>query len=111
MTGSAVAGHTDTLIFAAEGKAFRTSQRDSITNLGTAWTASEYNIIGDGGASEAVFNKGSSISVRIGLNDGTTNAPTCVANDGTTGETNNLNIGKCTTGVGTTPFIEFTESL
>jgi hypothetical protein len=33
-----------------------------------------------------------------------------VANDGSTGETNNLNLGTCTTASGTNPSIQFTES-
>jgi hypothetical protein len=33
-----------------------------------------------------------------------------VANDGTTGETNNLTLGPCTSFVGSTPAVEFTES-
>jgi hypothetical protein len=111
MVGSAKAGGKDTLVFTAEGDAFSTNQPDTITDLSTDWTASEFNIIGDGGGSEATFNAGSSITVKIALADGSTKAPKCVANDGTTGETNNLNLGKCTATAGKTPFIEFVESL
>jgi hypothetical protein len=110
MVGSAVRNGKDTLVFTAEGEAFSTNQPDSVTNLATAWTASEFNIIGDGGGSEAVFNTGSSITVKIALVDGSSSAPTCVKNDGTTGETNNLNLGSCSTGGGSSPFIQFTES-
>jgi hypothetical protein len=110
MAGSAVKNGKDTLVFTAEGEAFSTNQPDTTTNLATAWNASEFNIIGDGGASEAVFNKGASITVKIALADGSTSAPACVANDGTTGETNNLKLGKCTTGGGTSPFIQVTET-
>ena len=110
MSGSATSTK-DALVFTASGHAYSTSQPDSTTNLSTAWKSSEFNIIGDGGGSAATFNKGSSITVKIALTDGSTSAPTCVANDGTTGETNNLNAGQCTTGGGTSPFIEFTESL
>jgi hypothetical protein len=45
------------------------------------------------------------------LLDGSTSAPTCVANDGTTGESNNLNLGACTASGGYPPYIRFTESL
>ena len=110
MVGSAVKNGKDTLVFTAEGEAFSTNQPDSTTNLATAWNASEFNIIGDGGGSSATFNKGSSVTVKIALSDGSTSAPACVANDGTTGETNNLTLGKCTTGGGSSPFIQFTES-
>jgi hypothetical protein len=109
MSGSATSSK-DSLVFTEQGKAFSTSQPDSTTNLSTAWNASEFNIIGDGGGSSATFNKGSSITVKIALTDGTTNAPSCVSKGGTTGETNNLTLGKCTTGGGSSPFIQFTES-
>jgi len=33
-----------------------------------------------------------------------------VANSGSTGETNNLTLGSCTTAGGTSPSIQFTES-
>jgi hypothetical protein len=46
----------------------------------------------------------------VQVNDGSTNAPTCLANAGTTGETNNLNLGPCTATGGTAPYIQFTES-
>jgi hypothetical protein len=102
----------DILVFANAGDAFTTNQPDSITNLSTAWTANEYNIIGDGGGTEATFNAGASIRVRIGVdaNGPSTAAPTCQANDGTTGETNNLNAGPCSAFGGEEPSIEFTES-
>jgi hypothetical protein len=32
-----------------------------------------------------------------------------VADEGSTGETNNLTLGSCTTSSGSTPYIEFTE--
>jgi hypothetical protein len=49
--------------------------------------------------------------VNIALTDGLTAAPVCQGNDGTTGETNNLNLGPCTATGGTTPSVQFTESL
>jgi hypothetical protein len=110
MSGSAVKNGKDTLVFTAEGEAYSTNQPDTTTDLATAWNASEFNIIGDGGGSSATFNKGSSVTVKIALTDGSTSAPSCVANDGTTGETNNLTLGKCSTGGGTSPFIQFTET-
>ena len=111
MSGGATSGGKDALTFANGTDAFTTNESDSVTDLASAWTSSEFNIIGDGGASEAVFNKGSSIEVRIGINDHTTNPPSCVANDGTTGETNDLKLGACKTFVsGSSPAVEFTES-
>jgi hypothetical protein len=110
MSGAAVKGGNDTLIFTADGEAYSTSGKDSVVELALDWTASEFNIIGDGGGSEAVFNTGSKLTVKIAVTDGTTTAPVCGANDGTTGETNNLTLGSCTATGGSTPYIEFTES-
>ena len=36
--------------------------------------------------------------------------PKCLSNAGTTGETNNLNLGACKAKAGDTPLISFTES-
>ena len=104
---------------------------DGVLDIASVWNQAEFNIVGDTEGSQAVFNKGSQITVFLGINDGTTVAPTCVGQSATTGETNNLNLGSCTTGVGAftpycppdedgcvngvtvphMPFIEFTESL
>jgi hypothetical protein len=111
MSGGALAGGKDSLVFVNGTEAFTTNEKDSVTNLASGWTSSEFNIIGDGGASEAVFNKGASVTVRIGINDHTQNTPACLANAGTTGETNNLSAGACKAFVGTKgPAVEFTES-
>jgi len=109
MTGSATTG-TDSLVFANGSQAFRTSESDTVTGLSGAWHESEFNIIGDGGGSEAVFNRGASVRVEITATSGSTAAPTCIANDGTTGETNNLTLGPCTGTGGTAPNIQFTET-
>jgi len=71
----------------------------------------EFNIIGDGGGSQADFNAGTKLTVEIDLTDGTTQKPTCKAHDGTTGETNNLNLKKCKATGGTVPRVRFNESL
>src|SRR5262249_37678229 len=105
MTGTAANGGNDSLVFANGSQAFRTSENDTVTGLSGAWNAVEFNIIGDGGGSEAVFNTGSSVTVEITATSGSTAAPRCVANDGTTGETNNLTLGTCTATGGTPPNI------
>ena len=58
----------------------------------------------------AKFNSGSSITAKLAVTNGSTSAPSCVANSGSTGESNNLNLGSCSTGSGSTPYIQFTES-
>jgi hypothetical protein len=110
MSGSAENGGIDTLVFTVGTRAYSTTGKDSVVDLATAWKESEFNIIGDGGGSEAVFNVGASITVKVAVSNGTTNAPTCAANSGTTGETNNLNLGSCSGTGGSAPYIEFTES-
>jgi hypothetical protein len=109
MTGTASAS-SDGLVFANGSTAFRTSEADTVTGLSGAWHGAEFNIIGDGGGSEAVFNRGASVTVQITATSGSTAAPQCIANDGTTGETNNLTLGGCTATGGTTPNIRFTET-
>lgn len=110
LSGKAVAKGKDTLVFTVGTEAYSVSGKDSVVDLASAWQGSEFNVFGDGDGSKAVFNKGSSIDVRITVTDGTTTAPTCVKNAGTTGETNNLNLKHCTAAGGTTPHILFLES-
>jgi hypothetical protein len=110
LSGKAVAGGKDTLVFTAGTEAYSTTGKDSVVDLATDWKESEFNIVGDGGGSEAVFNEGSSIEVEIAVTDGSTTAPTCVKDAGTTGETNNLNLKSCKASGGTSPHILFVES-
>jgi hypothetical protein len=87
--------------------------RDSLTDIARGWTQAEFNVVGNAGGSIADFNPGSFISVNVGVIDGSFAAPKCIppsAIDGTTGETNNLNLGKCTASGGWLPSIQFTES-
>jgi hypothetical protein len=110
LSGTAVKNGTDTLVFTTETEAYTTTGKDSVVDLATDWHSSEFNIIGDGGGSEATFNSGSSVTVKIALTDGSTAEPTCATNAGTTGETNNLNLKSCSVSGGSTPAIQFTES-
>ena len=84
LSGSAVKGGLDTLVMTVGTKAYSTTGEDSVVYLATAWTESEFNIIGDGGGSEADFNTGSSITVKVAVTNGTKNAPTCASDSGTT---------------------------
>jgi len=111
LTGSAVAGGNDTLKLMTESNAYSVTNNDSVVALANLWQGIEFNVIGNGGGSEAVFNAGTKLFVNIAETDGTTTAPKCQANDGTTGETNNLNLGKCTASGGATPSVLFKESL
>jgi hypothetical protein len=111
LTGNAVGGGLDTLTFMDGANAYSTTGQDSVMFLAEGWNGSEFNVIGDGGGSEAVFNTGTALSVEIDVTDGTTEAPTCQAHDGTTGETNNLNLKKCKAAGGAVPKVTFGESL
>jgi hypothetical protein len=113
MSGTAVAGGVDTLVFTDGANAFSTTGQDSVMFLGNGWTESEFNIIGDGGGSAATFSAGTKLTVKIDVTNGSKAAPVCQANDGTTGETNNLTLGKCKVKAGKKkklPFVQFTES-
>jgi hypothetical protein len=101
---------TDKLTMTTDTKAYSTSGNDNVVTLAGYWTQSEFNIIGDGGGSSATFNSGTSLTVNIALKTSSSAAPVCQSNDGTTGETNNLNLGKCTVKGGTTPSVKFLES-
>jgi hypothetical protein len=105
-----VNGATDTVVFNNGSTAYSVSGPDSVLDISTVWTESEFNIVGNAGGSRAVFNAGSSVTVNVALTNGHTAAPACVNNHGSTGETNNLVRGACTTSGGTNPSIQFTES-
>ena len=111
LTGAAVQGGNDTVTFTNGTQAYQVSAKDSVLQVATVWKQSEFNVVGDAGGSEAVFNRGTEITVNVAAQYGSTTAPTCASNSGTTAETNNLNAGPCTAAGGTTPSIQFTESL
>ena len=108
--GTAKKAGIDTLVFTAGKEAYSTTGLDSVVDLATAWTESEFNIVGDGDGSQATFKSGSSVTVKVAVSNGTKNAPTCASDAGTTGETNNLNLGSCAGTGAATPYIEFIES-
>ena len=84
---------------------------DVMLDIASVWNKAEFNVVGDAGGSEAQFNSGSSITVYLSFVDGSASKPTCLANAGTTGETNNLNLGSCTASVVIgVPSIQFSES-
>jgi len=110
ITGAAVAGGNDTVTFTYGGDTYAISGADSVLDISQVWDQAEFNVVGDAGGSKAKFNDGSSVTVNLAVSSGTTKAPMCKKNDGSTGETNNLNLAPCTTSGGATPSIEFTES-
>jgi hypothetical protein len=114
ISGTAVASGIDTFVTTTATQAYTTTGQDSVVYLANGWNGSEFNIVGDGGGSQANFNAGTKLTVRIDLTDGTTAKPVCQANAGTTGETNNLNLGACAAKPGKgakLPYVQFVESL
>lgn len=65
-------------------------QSDGITDLASHWMGAEFNVVGNAGGSIANFNSGSRITVNLQADTGLKKKPTCPANTGTTGESNNL---------------------
>jgi hypothetical protein len=110
VSAAATSGGNDTVVFTDGTTAYSVSGKDTVLDISQVWHQSEFNIVGDAGGSRADFNKPVSITVKVALTDGTTAAPTCVADAGSTGESNNLNLGSCSTTSASSPYIEFTES-
>ncbi len=115
LTGSATAGGIDVATVTFDGEAYSASVYDYLTDIASGWDQAEFNVLGNAGGSEAVFNNNSSLTVKLAVADGSTAAPTCIPPSsyyGTTGETNNYNLSStCTAVGGSTPYIEFVESL
>ena len=107
----ATAGANDTvkLVSTSGGGAY---SEPSALSLSNAWTETEFNVVGDCCRSEANFTSPTTLVVNIQLADGFPTAPTCVANDGTTGETNSLTLSGTPTVIPvlSEPSIEFTET-
>jgi hypothetical protein len=111
--GTATKNGTDYATVYYDGDAYAASTKDSYTDISTEWFEAEFNVVGNAGGSRADFNTGVSITVAIVVDDGSTSAPTCISpskDDGTTGETNNLNPGTCIAEGGDLDYIEFVES-
>ena len=85
-----VASAGDSIAVSVGDKVYTASGDSRFPELGSAWTDSEFNIFGDGGGTQASFNAGTTIVVRTSVDDGTQNAPACVA-ESFTAESNNLN--------------------
>ena len=78
------------------GSCYAVAITDQVVNLYQHWQYAEFNVVGYGSGSQANFNPGTTITVVNTLKDqnGNVIVPSCV-NTGYTGETNNLNLGSC----------------
>jgi VWD domain-containing protein len=116
MTGTATSGGMDTILLSTPNGNVTATANDSMLNLGSNWTTAEFNVLGDCCASTAFFNAKqpgtvATFVVRLNVNNGTTNAPTCASSSPFhTTETNNLDLGSCSEVGGASPAIVFTES-
>jgi hypothetical protein len=73
---------------------------DSVLDISVVWSQAEFNVVGDVNSAQAQFNYGAQIIVVLEILDGSNSAPTCRPSIAPTGETNNANLGPCSTGVG-----------
>jgi hypothetical protein len=107
-----LAGGSDEIEFYYGSEYWWVREPDSVVDISSVWNEVEFNVLGDAGGSKAVFNNDSNLGVSILLQDESSAAPLCLDNAGTTGETNNLKLGKCSAlalgpGYG---YVHFTES-
>jgi hypothetical protein len=58
LTATAASGGNDTVSFVNGATAGAVTVSDSVLKIATVWNQSEFNIVGDAGGSEAVFNTG-----------------------------------------------------
>jgi hypothetical protein len=112
LEGTASAGGNDSVVFSYGSDTYTITAKDSVLDISSVWDKTEFNVVGDAGGSRADFNSGSSVTATILLFDSSSLSPTCLANAGTTGETNNLNLGACNVVIGIfgIPFVQFSES-
>jgi len=91
------------------GKCYSYSVTATVLSLWKQWKQSEFNVFGICCSTQAVFNSGTTITVTQLLEDhlGVAFGTASCKSGGTTGETNNLNLGSCSTG---DTWIDFTES-
>ena len=115
MTATAGASQDKVVLTMPNGVAYAQAEPSAL-GLSKAWTEAEFNVFGDGGRTDATFTSPTVLIGKTSIDDGTAKEPFCIANNGTTGETNNLSFvttagpvpGCCPYG-GASPAIEFME--
>ena len=89
---SGVGGATnDAITVTVAGTPHGAAGNNYFPDLGTQWQKAEFNVFGDGGGSQAVFNSGSSATVRVEVASGTTLGPGCVLGS-FTAKSNNMTL-------------------
>jgi hypothetical protein len=115
MVMTATSSATEDTVTLSTTSGMYTYSEPNVLSLYQSWTQAEFNVFGDCCSTETSFTSPAVLVVKTSIDDGSTNAPSCVANDGTTGETNNLTFAPSGTPVccpygGASPAIEFVES-
>jgi hypothetical protein len=105
LAGSAQSGGNDEVALEYGDDSWAVSNTDNSApcckgglDIASVWKQAEFNVVGDATWTQAQFNVGAQVIVLLELIDGSQSAPTCPL-AGTTGETNNLNLSACQTGV------------
>jgi hypothetical protein len=93
MWGYALSGGDSVfLAIGSHAYAVREAQSDRTVDLAAYWSRVQFNVLGDGGGSVAVFNPGSSLTVQLEVVTAHTQVrPLCVLTASTTAESNSLN--------------------
>ena len=91
MTATETASEDEVTLANTKTGAMAAYKEPNYLSLAQAWTESEFNVFGDCCATQATFTSPTVLVVQTGIDDLSSNPAVCVANDGTTGETNNAN--------------------
>jgi hypothetical protein len=93
LAGAAAGGTatSDSITTAVGATADSATGNNYFPDLGTQWQEAEFNVFGDGGGSQAVFNSGANLVPRTEVISGATTGPGCHLQSWT-GETSNLTL-------------------
>jgi len=92
LAGAAGGGGTnDSITVTVGGAPLTATGNNYFPDLGNQWQEAEFNVFGDGGGSQAVFNSGANLQVRTEVISGTNAGPGCHLQSWT-GETNSLTL-------------------
>jgi hypothetical protein len=115
MTATETASDDEVTLANTKTGALAAYKEPNYLSLAQTWTESEFNVFGDCCLTQATFTSPTVLVVQTGIDDSSSNPPVCVANNGTTGETNNTSFVPTASPVccpygGGTPAIEFEEA-
>ena len=128
LSASVQQGENDELYFSYGPDAWAVIESDGFNpahpnedgiGIASIWQGVEFNVVGNTNSSQAKFSDGTVLGVTLNVLDSTGVSPLCLIDSdprigyvGTTGETNNLNLGPCSThivnGYGAIQFLEGT---